>query len=139
MAAEGSIALDYRASINVIATLSAITKGHFLVWSSGLISLLVLALPPIASQIVFIGFIGFIGKCTVASGREECSPELSVYFVAARVLQGILTFIAILTLALAAAIKRGKSGLYANPLSIAGLATLFQNDHAVESFRRLNP
>lgn len=136
VAAEDSIALDYRASINVIATFSAITKGHFLVCWSGLISLLVLVLAPIASQTVFIGF---IGSCTVTSGREACSPELSVYPVAARVLQGILGFIAILTLALAAAIKRGKSGLYANPLSIAGLATLFQNNRVVESFRRLNP
>lgn len=134
--AEESIALDYRASINVIATFSAITKGHFLVWWSGLISLLVLVLAPIASQTVFIGF---IGSCTVKSGREACSPELSVYPVAARVLQGILALIALLTLALAAAMKRGKGGLYANPLSIAGLATLFQNDHVVESFRRLNP
>ncbi|MCJ1346260.1 hypothetical protein MMC31_004475 [Peltigera leucophlebia] len=136
VSAEDSIALDYRASINVIATFSAITKGHFLVWWSGLISLLVLVLAPVASQTVFIGF---IGSCTVTSGRQACSPELSVYPVAARVLQGILAFIAVLTLALAAAIKRGKSGLYANPLSIAGLATLFQNDHVVESFRRLNP
>ena len=134
--AQNSIALDYRASINVIATFSAITKGHFLVWWSGLISLLVLVLAPIASQTVFIAF---NGSCTATSGRQACSPELSVYPVAARVLQGILTFIAVLTIALAAAIKRGKSGLYANPLSIAGLATLFQNDHVVESFRRLNP
>lgn len=134
--AQDSIALDYRASINVIATLSAITKGHFLVWWSGLISLLVLVLAPIASQTVFISF---VGSCTATSGRQACSPELSVFPVAARVLQGILAFIAVLTIALAAAIKRGKSGLYANPLSIAGLATLFQNDHVVESFRRLNP
>lgn len=134
--AQDSIALDYRASINVIATFSAITKGHFLVWWSSLISLLVLVLAPIASQTVFISF---IGSCTATSGRQACSPELSVYPVAARVLQGILAFIAVLTIALAVAIKRGKSGLYANPLSIAGLATLFQNDHVVESFRRLNP
>lgn len=134
--AQDSIALDYRASINVIATFSDITKGHFLVWWSGLISLLVLVLAPIASQTVFISF---VGSCTATSGRQACSPELSVYPVAARVLQGILAFIAVLTIALAAAIKRGKSGLYANPLSIAGLATLFQNDHVVESFRRLNP
>lgn len=134
--AQNSIALDYRASINVIATFSAITKGHFLVWWSGLISLLVLVLAPIASQTVFIAF---TGSCTATSGRQACIPELSVYPVAARVLQGILAFIAVLTIALAAAIKRGKSGLYANPLSIAGLATLFQNEYVVESFRRLNP
>lgn len=52
----------------------------------------------------------------------------------------MLAFIAILTLAIAIAIMRGRSGVHANPLSIAGVSTLFQNPHAVEkSFRRLNP
>lgn len=134
--AENSIALDYRASINIIATLNAMKKGHFLVWWSGLVSLVVLVIAPLSSETVFIGF---DGKCTATSGREACSPSLSVYPVAARVLQGMLAFIAILTLALAVAILRGRSGVYANPLSIAGLSTLFQNPRAVESFGRLNP
>ena len=136
VAAENSIALDYRASINIVATFNAIRKGHFLVWWSGLVSLVVLLIAPLSSETVFIGF---DGKCTATSGRDACSPSLSVYPIAARVLQGMLTFIAILTLALAIAILRGRSGVYANPLSIAGLSTLFQNPHAIESFRRLNP
>ncbi len=134
--AANSIALDYRSSINVIATFRAIIKGHFLVWWSGLISLVVLMVAPLASETVFIGF---TGKCTTTSGREACSPSLSVFPTAARVLEGMLAFIAVLTLALAISIKRGKSGVYANPLSIAALATLFQNPHVIESFRQLNP
>lgn len=51
----------------------------------------------------------------------------------------MLAFIAVSTVALAIAILRGRSGVYAKPLSIAGLSTLFQNPHAVESFRRLDP
>ena len=51
---------------------------------------------------------------------------LSVYPVAARLLQGILVFVSIMAVALGIAIKRMKSGVYANPVSIAGLATLFQ-------------
>lgn len=134
--AENSIALDYRASINIVATVNAIRKGHFLVWWSGLVSLVVLVVAPLSSETVFIGF---DGKCTATSGRDACSPSLSVYPTAARVLQGMLAFIAILTLALMIAILRARSGVYANPLSIAGLSTLFQNSHAVENFRRLNP
>lgn len=134
--AENSIALDYRASVNILATLKAIRKGHFLVWWSGLVSLVVLVIAPLSSETVFIGF---EGQCTATSGRDACSPSLRLSPIAARVLQGMLAFIAIMTLALAIAILRGRSGVYANPLSIAGLSTLFQHPHAVERFRRLNP
>ncbi len=134
--AEDSLGLEYRSSINIIATYTAIRKGHFVVWWSGLISIVCLFLAPIAIETVFIGF---DGRCTATSGRQACVPHLNVYPVAARVLQGILSFIALLTLALAYSLHRGKTGLHANALSIAGLATLFQNRQVVEDFRRLNP
>jgi len=64
---------------------------------------------------------------------------LSVYPLAARVIQGILAFVAIVTLALAVDIWHNRSGIYADPWSIAGLATLFQNRRLIELFRRLDP
>ena len=138
VSAEDSLTLDYRASINIVATFTAIRKRHYLVWWSGLLSLIILVIPPLASETVFIGFIGE-GRCTATSGRQACIPELSVYPVAARVVQGILAFVAVLTFALAIAILQRKSGVYANPLSIAGHATLFQDQRLIEDFRRLNP
>lgn len=134
--ARNSLALEYRSSINIIATFTAIRKGHFLVWWSGLISIVAVALAPLATETVFIGF---QGRCTPETGREACVPQLNVYPVAARVLQGILSFMALLTLALAWSLHRGKTGLRANAQSIAGLAALFQNKQVVEDFRRLNP
>jgi hypothetical protein len=134
---EDSLTLDYRASINVIATFNAIRKGHFLVWWSGLVSISILFLAPLASESVFIGFINGV-KCTATSGRDACVPVLSVYPVAARLVQGILVFVAVLTFALGLALWRKQSGVYANPLSIAGLATLFQDENTVQDFRRLN-
>ena len=134
--AADSLALEYRSSINIIATFTAIRKGHFLVWWSGLISIIAIALAPLATETVFIGF---DGHCTPQSGRQACIPQLNVYPVAARVLQGILSFMAFLTLALAYSLHRGKTGLRANAQSIAGLAALFQNSQVVEDFRRLNP
>jgi len=52
--------------------------------------------------------------------------------------QGILAFVAVLTFALALALWRKQSGVYANPLSIAGLATLFQDEDIIRDFRRIN-
>ena len=134
--AADSLALEYRSSINVIATITAIRKGHFLVWWSGLISIVAVVLAPLATETVFIGF---QGRCTPETGRKGCYPELNVYPAAARVMQGILSFMALLTLALAWSLHRGKTGLRANAQSIAGLAALFQNQQVVEDFRRLNP
>ena len=139
VSASKSLLLDYKSSINVIATINAMRRGHFSVWSSGLISLAILLLAPLASETVFIGFIGQ-GVCTATSGRSACStPRLSVYPITARAIQGILALVVALTLALIIAILRRKSGVYANPLSIASVATLFQNQYLIEEIRRLNP
>ena len=138
ISAEDSLMLNYRASINVVATVTAIRKKHYLVWWTGVLSLIILVLPPLASETVFIGFVG-AGRCTATSGRQACIPELSYFPIAARVVQGILAFIAVLTFALAIAILQRKSGVFANPLSIAGIATLFQDQRLVEDFRRINP
>lgn len=54
-------------------------------------------------------------------------------------MQGILVLVPLLTLFLAVAIWSRKSGVYANPLSIAGIATLFQHSRLVDEFRNLDP
>ncbi|KAI4217327.1 MAG: hypothetical protein LQ351_000636 [Letrouitia transgressa] len=133
--ARDSICLDYRASLNVVATVKAGLRGHFVVLCSGLCSIFALALPPLASETVFIGFIGK-GRCTATSSRDVCNPQLSVYPAAARVVQGILGLLAVLTICIA--ITRRSSGVYSNPLSIAGTAALFQNSTFVDEFRELD-
>ena len=135
--ASKSLLLDYTNSINIVATANAFRNGLFFVWCSGLISLMVPLLAPLASETVFIGFVGK-GKCTSTSGRKACNPRLSVYPVAARVLQSILALIAVLTIALAIALARKRSGIYSNPLSIASVAASFQNKEVIEQFRLVN-
>ena len=130
-----SLNLDYRSSINVVAVFHALRNGHFIVWWSGLVSLVTLVLAPLAPETVFIGF---QGHCTATTGRQ-CYPKLSVYPEAARAVEGILAFVAIITVLLAFFLWRRSSGVYGNPLSLAGVATHFQNWDAIEEFRGLNP
>lgn len=134
--AEDSLTLDYRASIGPIAAITAMRKGHFLVWWTGLTSLLVLLVAPLASETVFIGFIES-STCTATSGRAGCFPELSVFPPAARAIQGILAFVAIMTMGLLVTLWRIKSGVVANPLSIAGLATIFQHRPLIDLFHHI--
>ncbi|KAL8851381.1 MAG: hypothetical protein Q9221_003652, partial [Calogaya cf. arnoldii] len=133
-----SICLDYRASVNIIATFKAGLRGHLAVLWAGLCSIVVLALAPLASETVFIGFVGQ-GRCTATSSRDTCNPQLSVYPVAARAVQGILGLVAVFTICLAITTSRRNSGVYANPSRIAGIATLFQNSSLIEDFRQLHP
>lgn len=136
--ASNSILLDYQHTISVIATLNAMTRGHFLVWGSGLISIAVSLLAPLAPETVYIGFVGQ-GVCTATSGRLACTPRLGVHLITARVVQGILVFIAALTLALIIAISRKRSGVYSNPLSIASAATILQDQNLIDEVRQLDP
>ena len=133
--AEDSMTLDYLASINVIAIFNALRKGHYVVWWAGLISLVVLLIPPLASETIFIST---TGDCSATAGREHCFPQLSVFPPAARAVEGILSFIALMTLALIITTLRRRSGVYANPMSITSLATLFQHQSLIEKFRHIH-
>ena len=106
--AEDSLALDYRASISILGTITAIRKRHYVVWWSGAISLIILPLAPLASETLFVGL---IGECSAQIDQKYYFPMLSVYPVAARLLQGILVFVSIMAVALGIAIKRMKSGV----------------------------
>ena len=136
--ASSSLLLDYKSSINLITTFSAAKRGHFLVCLSGLISLAVLALAPLASETVFIGFLDE-AACTANQRGSTCIPALSVNPVVARLVQGLLAFIAFITLALAILMYGKRSGVFANPQSIASVATLFQDHSVAEDFRHLAP
>ena len=134
--ADKSLALTYRASINVVSTIQAIGNGHYLVWWSGLLSLVALVLAPLSSETIFIAYLG-VGECDPLKSRANCIPQVSVYPVAARVVQAVLSFMAVLCFGLIIVLQRKKSGIYTNPLSIASLAALFQDAKVIDDFRRM--
>ena len=134
--ADKSLALTYRASVNFVSTINAMINGHYLVWWSGLCSLIVLILAPLSSETVFLAYVGS-SNCDPFKSRETCIPQVSVFPLAARIVQGILAFVAILTFGLLIALFRLKTGVYANPLSIATLAALFQDQRVVDDFRKI--
>ncbi|KAG8532311.1 uncharacterized protein KY384_003952 [Bacidia gigantensis] len=134
--AEKSLGLTYRASITAVSTISAIKNKHYFVWWSGLLSSIALILAPMSSETIFIAFLG-TASCNPMKSRDNCVPQLSVFPPAARVVQGVLAFMAILTLGLIIGLARARSGIYTNPLSIAALTSLFQDQRAIEDFRRI--
>ncbi|KAL8746276.1 MAG: hypothetical protein Q9190_001675 [Brigantiaea leucoxantha] len=136
--AKDSIYLDYRASVNIIATIKAGRRRHFSVMWAGLCSMIVLVLAPLASGTVFIGFVGK-GRCTATSSRSVCHPQLSFDPVLARTVQVILVLLALLTIFLMITVSKRRSGVFANPLCIVGIATLFQNRSLLDELRESDP
>jgi hypothetical protein len=134
--AVNSLCMNYSSSITAVAAFKSLFNGHYTVFWSSLISMIVLLLAPLSSEAIYIGF---IGHCTATSGRQACIPRVSVYPLAARLVQGILSFVAVLTLLLAISIARRKSGVYASPLCIAGTASLMQHPNLLRLLHSLDP
>ncbi|KAI9806508.1 MAG: hypothetical protein M1833_003695 [Piccolia ochrophora] len=134
--ATNSLCMDYSTSVLASSLVRSFYHGHLVVFWSSVVSLAVLLLPPLAAEAVFIGF---DGVCTAKTGPSACHPMLAVSPVAARIIEGILTFMAIMTLFIAIANMRRKTGVYGSPFSIAGLATLFQSRNLVTDFRHVDP
>ncbi|KAI4169009.1 MAG: hypothetical protein LQ348_007375, partial [Seirophora lacunosa] len=125
--ARDTIYLDYRASVNVVAVIKAGWRGHFVVFSAGLCSIAVLILAPLASETVFIGF---VGRGTM---HGNLVPRRLSSATKRRHRGG--------------ACRAGDPGSRppSDPLSrrrhldIAGIATLFQHSRLVDEFRNLDP
>jgi hypothetical protein len=131
--AEHSLCLDYMTSLCVTTPFKALYRGHFFVFCSSLIYLLVLLLAPLSAETLFISL---SGHCE-ADSLGPCYAIRGIYPLLGRIVEGILSFIAALVLLLIFNFSR-HSGVYAEPLSIAGLATLFRNTATLDDFRAID-
>jgi hypothetical protein len=123
--AENSICLDYATSTIFTVPVKAILRGHMLVFCSSLISLAIMFLPALASEVMFVSMIG-------KSSAWAVFPNLI------RIIQALLSFIAILVIFMIAYSCRRTYNIYSEPLSIAGLACLLSLSPALETFQRID-
>ena len=122
--AENSICLDYTTSTILTVPIKALSRGHMLVFCSSLISLAVMFLPALASEAMFVS----VGKHQYA---WAVFPNLI------RIIQALLSFIAILVIFMIAFSCKRTYNIYSEPLSIAGLACLLSLSPALETFQRI--
>jgi hypothetical protein len=132
--AEHSLCLDYMTSLCVTTPFKALYRGHFFVFCSSLIYLLVLLLAPLSAETLFISL---SGHCE-ADSSGPCHAIWGIYPLLGRIVEGILCFIAALVLLLILFNFSRHSGVYAEPLSIAGLATLFRSSATLGDFRAID-
>jgi hypothetical protein len=119
--AENSICLDYTTSTILTVPIKAISRGHMLVFCSSLISLAVMFLPALASEALFVSITGKYAWAVF--------PNLI------RIIQALLSFIAILVIFMIAYSCKRTYNVYSEPLSIAGLACLLSLSPALETFQ----
>jgi hypothetical protein len=114
----------------------AARRGHFIVLWSSLISIAVLALTPLSSEALFVSL---SGSCGPNVPSELCNAAWGVYPKLARMMEGFLSFIAVLLIFIIIFDYRRTSGVYSEPLSIAGLASLLYKSPLLRDLREIDP
>jgi len=133
--AEDSLCLNYGASFLITMPFKSIAKGHFIVCWSSLISIAVLFLAPLASEAFFVSL---TGTCGPNIPSHLCHGVWGVYPSLVRAIQGILAFVAVLLVLLIAFNFKRTSGVFSEPLSIVGLASLLYKSPVLKDFREID-
>ncbi|CAJ0550643.1 Ff.00g105730.m01.CDS01 [Fusarium sp. VM40] len=118
-----SMNLHFSGWAGIMEPFNILLEGHpvpfitmLIVWFSALLA-------PIASEAV--GF-KMHGQCKI-NAYEGCAPALGVSPLSSRILLAILGLTIILLCALLFFLRKFNTGLYANPWSVAGIASLASN------------
>ncbi|KAK6610928.1 hypothetical protein H4I96_02526 [Botrytis cinerea] len=114
-----AIHIDYESPSIFILPFKSLSRKHFMIFVTSLISLIMLAIAPLASQVMII----VESNYCVGTGLETCN-SWGIYPNFARLLEGLLGSIAIFTLFLIVMGLRRDSGVYSEPLSLVGLAVI---------------
>jgi len=133
--AENSLCLDYGTSFLLVTPIKAMLRGHFIVFWSSLISLAVLILAPISSEAFFVSL---SGTCGVNLDSADCLGAWGVYPKLARMIEGVLSFVAVLLVLIIIFNYRRTTGIHSEPLSIVGLASLFYKSPLLRSFKEID-
>jgi len=141
---EGALAKDtlfsYYLSSNLTFTaLARFVRGHWLILWTSITYVAVIVLGPLSSEVFFLDS---TYKCETPDFRDTLHPcwppRLSVNVTVLRVLQGLLSFIAIMTLTIAWMIWHSRTGVLTNPSSIAAVASLMNHPDLLDDFRNIN-
>ncbi|KAL5323604.1 hypothetical protein ACEPPN_008143 [Leptodophora sp. 'Broadleaf-Isolate-01'] len=134
--ARFSLCLDYPSDFLIVSPFKSLFRRHWIIFLTSMMNLVSLLLAPLASETVFISL---QGTCNAETNGQFCIPTLSVYPPAARVLQGVLAFMALFLLFVTIFARRRSTGVYANPHSLAAVATLFYHPRLVDIFQNVPP
>lgn len=130
--ANTSLCMDYISPVAPIVPMKALLAGHWAPLMTSLLSITTILIIPLAPEFFSIRM---QGSCDFQTAG--CVPSLSIFPAAGRAIEALLCLIAALHILLIIHLHRYSTGVFAEPSSIAGIATLFNNAEVVEDFRSL--
>ncbi|KAF1815032.1 hypothetical protein P152DRAFT_242929 [Eremomyces bilateralis CBS 781.70] len=134
--------IPYFVSTNLMPlSILSLFKGNWIMLSTSIAYTVVSLLPALASESIFLNT---HYDCPIPNlehgGVNPCwPPRLSAEPVIIRIIQSLLTFIAVMTLLIALLVKRAKTGLYNDSSTIASIASLAHHPSLLTDFRGLDP
>lgn len=132
--AANSLSLNYVTMSMFVVPFRAFSRRHWVIALTSILMLLSLVTPPLAVESIFISLKGI---CNVDTDNDQCIPTLSVYKTAAHILEAVLAVMALLLVFLIFIIRKRESNVIAEPLSLAGTASLMQNQEFLNIIREL--
>lgn len=129
-----SLGLNYVGASMFTTPFIAFNRKHWMVFLTSIIGPLSLLTAPLAVESIFISL---KGTCNSETDSLQCFPTLSVYKTAARVLEAILASIAFLLALLVYMAYKRRSNVLAEPISLAGVASLMHDQEYLNIVREL--
>jgi hypothetical protein len=118
----------------------AFFKGHWFILLATLVYTAVGFLAPLASEMVFLDTNWACKHPDLNNENNPCwPPKISIDIVVARAVQGLLIFVAVMTITIMVMTFRMPTGLYSDPSSIVSVASLVHHPEVLEDFRNIDP
>jgi hypothetical protein len=132
-ATNDPMTLDYESPLLLTLPFIAFSQRHYAVLASSSISIILILASSLASQVLFVSE-------SYACGPDRPAPcaTWAVYPAIARLIQVLLGAIAVLVFFLIIFGFRRKTGVHSEPLSIVGLAALYQRSPLLRALHGIN-
>jgi hypothetical protein len=116
---------------------TSLFKRRWLMFWTSIVYLIIGFLPSLASESLFRDTRYDCPNPDPAQPQNPCWPRLSVDPTTTRLLQGLLSFVAVMTLTIIYMISRSSTGISSDPSTIAFVASLIHHPDVLADFRRL--
>jgi hypothetical protein len=113
-------------------------KRRWLMFWTSVVYLVVGFLPALASEALFRDTKYLCSNPDPNQPNNPCLPRLTVDIAVIHLLQGLLSFVAIMTLSIMYMLFRSPTGVASDPSSIAFVATLIHHPDVLWDFRRIS-
>lgn len=130
---------NFYLSSNIIPDpIVALVKGRWLMFWTSTVYLVVGILPALASESLSRDTNYNCSNPDPTQPNNPCFPRLSVDIAIVHLLQGLISFVAVMTLTIMYMALRSRTGIAADPSSIAFVATLVHHPDVLYDFRRIS-